>query len=42
MKKRRVNQQELKITGRSGEKIKHEELDKELARRSMTKKDTRE
>jgi hypothetical protein len=36
--KRRVNQQEMKTPGRRGEKIKQEELDKEFARRSTTKK----
>ena len=36
--KRRVNQQEMKTPGRRGEKIKQEELDKEFARRSKTKK----
>ena len=37
--KRRVNQQELKTTGRRGEKIKQEELDREFSRRSMIKKE---
>jgi hypothetical protein len=35
--KRRVNQQELKTPGRRGEQIKQEELDREIARRSVKK-----
>jgi len=37
--KRRVNQQEMKTPGRRGEKIKQEELDREISRRSMIKKE---
>ena len=35
--KRKVNQQELKTPGRRGEQIKQEELDREIARRSVKK-----
>ena len=31
--RRKVNQQEMKTPGRRGEKIKHEEIDKEISRR---------
>ena len=31
--RRKVNQQEMKTPGRRGEKIKHEEIDKEMVRR---------
>jgi hypothetical protein len=39
--KRRVNQQELKTPGRRGEQIKQEELDREIARRSVKKNQTK-
>jgi hypothetical protein len=35
--RRKVNQQEMKTPGRRGEKIKHEEIDKEIVRRDKIK-----
>ncbi len=35
--RRKVNQQEMKTPGRRGEKIKHEEIDKEIIRRNKLK-----
>ena len=36
--RREVSRQQMKTPGRSGEKIKQEEIDKEFVRRSMIKK----
>ena len=35
--RRNINQQEMKTPGRRGEKIKHEEIDKEMVRRDRIK-----
>ena len=35
--RRNINQQEMKTPGRRGEKIKHEEIDKEMVRRDKIK-----
>ena len=37
--RREVTQQQMKTPGRRGEKIKQEEIDKEIVRRSMIKSD---
>jgi hypothetical protein len=37
--RREVTQQQMKTPGRRGEKIKQEEIDKEIVRRSMIKRD---
>jgi hypothetical protein len=35
--RRKINQQAMKTPGRRGEKIKHEEIDKEIVRRDKIK-----
>ena len=37
--RRNINQQEMKTPGRRGEKIKHEEIDKEMVRRDKINRD---